>query len=249
VRAHGKIPLAALSPRVGADDSVEEIASELAESSCSRDGDQTWLKAACLRRDDNRCVISHFYDAEEATKFPPMSNIPTIFTEVTPIFPLSLNMYTEAEVTNAATVWEALYRCFPHIRSRDKFSARKINDPCNAMTMELSFHHAFRKFGCALEPIRGAEDTYCFKRYRGFPTALNRDIPQSGEVTLTAAHDPHHLLLLPRKSLLEAHNAVAEILHVTGMGKRIEDVLEEWKNTHCLAPDGTTDIQSLLMVF
>ncbi|KAA8905569.1 hypothetical protein FN846DRAFT_744516 [Sphaerosporella brunnea] len=250
MKAHGRVQLASESPRIGAECGIEEIASELRESAAS-DEDQVWLKTACLRRDGNSCVISGYYDVNEAMKAQlPESDIPraTVFTEVTPIFPFSLGNFSEPEISNTSTVWEALYRCFPSIRSRDKFSPRKVNSTCNTMIMQLSLDLAFKRYTLTLEPT-GTENNYRVVRYPGFPTIHNRDIPPTGEVTLTAHNDPYNLLNLPSSSLLEAHAAIAKILHVTGMGRHIEKVLEERRKIPCLETEGTTDLQSLLMVF
>ena len=54
---------------------------------------------------------------------------------------------------------------------------------------------------------------------------------------------------LPSVVLLETHAAIAKILHATGMGEYIDDILQERQRIRCFAPDGSTNVQSLLMVF
>lgn len=73
----------------------------------------------------------------------------------------------------------------------------------------------------------------------------NRHLPKNSIVTLTA-HYPH---LLPNANLLRTHAAVAQILHATGMGEYIDNILQERQLIRCFAPDGTTDVASLMMVF
>ncbi|KAL0640252.1 hypothetical protein Q9L58_000530 [Maublancomyces gigas] len=99
MKSHGGTPLASPSPRFGAEHSVEEISSELFES-CTRN-DQAWLKAACLRRDNNRCVLTQFYDANEADKNLSGSEYLEVTTEITEaahIIPFSLGNFAETEV-------------------------------------------------------------------------------------------------------------------------------------------------------
>jgi len=48
-------------------------------------------------------------------------------------------------------VWDALYRYFPGIRSRVNFSADKINDTCNVITLADTLHDAFAEFQLAFE--------------------------------------------------------------------------------------------------
>lgn len=67
-------------------------------------------------------------------------------------------------------------------------------------------------------------------------------LPQNGKVTLTA-HCPH---LLPNANLLETHAAVAQILHVTGMGEYIDNILRERQLIRCFAPDCGIIYDSLL---
>jgi len=82
--------------------------------------------------------------------------------------------------------------------------------------------------------------------YPKFSTGLNQFLPKEGIVTLVA-HSPHYRL--PGRSLLETHTAVAKILHATGMGDYIDDVIQKRQDIRCFTPDGTTNVESLLMVF
>ena len=78
-----------------------------------------------------------------------------------------------------------------------------------------------------------------------FPTLYNQYLPESGTITFLA-HSQHSL---PSAILLETHAAIAKILHETGMGEYIDSILQERQLIHCFAPDGSTNVQSLLMVF
>lgn len=54
---------------------------------------------------------------------------------------------------------------------------------------------------------------------------------------------------VPSPYLLQAHAAVARILHMTAMGETIEKALHERERIGCLANDGSSNIQQLLLVF
>ena len=61
---------------------MEEVSSELAQSSRSN---QAWIKAACLERDRDRCVVTGYYDSGEALKkgftARQLENMDLIYTE------------------------------------------------------------------------------------------------------------------------------------------------------------------------
>ena len=98
VKARGNTPFAVISPRFGAEDGVNEIASELSTPS-SRSG-QAELKAACLQRDNNRCVLSGIYDiiqAEENLSDAELSVTATGMTELAHILPFSLGSFQWTE--------------------------------------------------------------------------------------------------------------------------------------------------------
>ncbi|GIJ82631.1 hypothetical protein Asppvi_001140 [Aspergillus pseudoviridinutans] len=61
-------------------------------------------------------------------------------------------------------------------------------------------------------------------------------------VTFTKQSDSE----LPSRALLETHAAIAEILHASGQGEQIDELLYDWDTLRCLASDGSTDLQSLL---
>ena len=70
-------------------------------------------------------------------------------------------------------------------------------------------------------------------------------LPQDGVVKLTN-HDPS--VPLPNPTLLGVHAAIAKVLHASGLGKTIDAIMEERENISCLASDGTTDVEALLLI-
>lgn len=98
MKAKGKTPVVSPSPRFGADDSINDITSELESSSRNEQG---WLKEACLLRDNNRCVLTGLYDARKARtslSSTEREHIATIKTEAAHIIPFSIGNFAETEV-------------------------------------------------------------------------------------------------------------------------------------------------------
>ena len=97
MKARGVTPAVTPSPRFGADDSTNEIASELESSSRN---DQGWLRDACLLRDNNRCVLTGLYDLKAAKSLSETdrNHVATIKTEAAHIIPFSVGNFVEAEV-------------------------------------------------------------------------------------------------------------------------------------------------------
>jgi hypothetical protein len=94
--------------------------------------------------------------------------------------------------------------------------------------------------------MQGIPDRYSVKKYRLFPTFYNAFLPGDGYVTFTA-HDGRYPL--PDEKLLAVHAAVAAILHASGMAEIIDRILQDRDETPCLAADGSTPIETLLMAF
>jgi hypothetical protein len=97
VRASGgKTPSALTASRVADLSHVDTIASEIT----SQKRDQATLKAHCLARDNNRCVLSGMYDIVMTEKLSDaeLQNITTSDTEAAHIIAFLLTVFTEREV-------------------------------------------------------------------------------------------------------------------------------------------------------
>ncbi|KAF8473505.1 hypothetical protein BDZ91DRAFT_651460 [Kalaharituber pfeilii] len=236
MKAHVMTPLATPSPAW--------VPTQTSDSSPQRW--RAWLKAACLRRDGNKCVLIGAYDLAQSVKLPEGTLDETVITEATEaahIIPFAMGNFISSEMHQSAIIWDALYRCFPSIRARMDFSTAKINEPYNAVTLCSRLHTLFGRFALTLEPT-SIESVYRVKRYRGFPSLWNTFIPQDAVITLTTS-DPG--VALPSRYLLELHSSVAKILHLSGMGEYIERIMREQEELRCLSGDGSTKIQRLLM--
>ena len=91
MKSRGRTPFVTPSPRFNAEHDIEEIASEF--HGVSSRNDQVWLKSACLQRDGYKCVISGYYDLNEAEKLSTSAraSLPgTVTTQAAHILPFSL---------------------------------------------------------------------------------------------------------------------------------------------------------------
>ena len=128
------------------------------------------------------------------------------------------------------------------------------------MTLANALHEEFGKFTIALETTvcslarlnkcglanpstKHTENVYRLTKYPSYSTFI--PLPSDPTITLTA-HDPAYAL--PSCILLEAHAAIARILHITGMGQLIDKIMEDRASIGCFAPDGTTNVTSLMLV-
>lgn len=87
-------------------------------------------------------------------------------------------------------------------------------------------------------------NTYQIKTYPDISDSAKM-LMKSTTVTLqSSAETP-----APSPYLLEAHAAIARVLHMTAMGETIVKTLDERERIGCLANDGSSNIQQLLLVF
>ncbi|KAK2768458.1 hypothetical protein FQN54_000313 [Arachnomyces sp. PD_36] len=247
VKAYGNATPVTPSPLDDADFRVEEVVSMLIDPSSRND--QAKLKRICLQRDGYRCLISGAIDRGSRGKFPDTTNMPHASTQLAHILPFSLGEYessNSAEELDVARKWESLYTCFPAIR--DRLSPDDVNDPTNLMTLMAPLHHCFGDFQFALEPTED-RNTYEIKLY-DFETSYTHFLPPPNEQGIrTVKFKKHFDCQLPSPILLETHAAIAKILHATGRGEAIDEILQKRVETRCLAPDGSSaELLSALLV-
>ncbi|KAE8148357.1 hypothetical protein BDV25DRAFT_131304 [Aspergillus avenaceus] len=224
-------PSMTISPRLGVEESLENLASMLDEPA-SRTG-QACLKAKCLERDGNRCCISGFTDKKKSND----PNDIVVSTECAHIIPFSLGSWKNSREEQAiAKIWVSLNRCFPVLQSLG-FTHETISDPQNAITMDSSFHIHFGTFDMALEAMPNQPNTYTAKSYIRLPYYIKPIITFTDNGTGTN---------LPRPELLWLHATIARILHLTGKGDQLDKILRDKESTRDLASDGSTDLSRIL---
>jgi hypothetical protein len=159
------------SPIKAASQSIHLMMTEIESSSRK---DQSRLKKECCSRDDHKCVITGIIDIEKSQSMSPeergkLSFCRTQCAHILPFalrkfnekdaqevnhFPIAyvfyLGMLTSIQTETKAIIWSALYRYFPFIRN--KIKPETINQPENAITLEMSAHYEFGQYALVLEP-------------------------------------------------------------------------------------------------
>ncbi|GIJ99064.1 hypothetical protein Aspvir_001188 [Aspergillus viridinutans] len=240
----GKTPQVTESPFSDTDINRDDVASEMTESSSRKD--QQPLKWLCLKRDGYRCVVTGIWDDHAEQRCPPGQRGTHIGeTELAHIIPFSMGKWEDADEEKAiAQSWETIYLLFPDVYSVLKPS--DVNSAENALTLLSPLHRNFGNLKIAFIPT-DRENTYKIKTHSRFSSYLFQQMPppnEDGDRLVT--FNQHANYELPSRVLLATHAAIAEILHASGQGEQIEELLHDWDAIRCLASDGSTDLQSLL---
>ena len=229
------------SPRFGLEDSIDNLECMLGEPVTRND--QNVLRAQCLRRDGNMCIVSNFYNIALPDPSRPMSLHARL--QAAHILPFSLGMFrNNDERCLTASVWVNIYRYFPALRSRLNFENHDTNSIQNMLILTEPLHRDFRMFNFALEGTN-IPDQYRIKKFHRLDGVSNLTMPSSGVVTLTC-HDPQYPL--PDPILLSIHAAISNILNATGRGEVVDKIIQDYNTTKVLARDGSTDISQLLSI-
>ncbi|EAW18238.1 HNH endonuclease signature motif containing protein [Aspergillus fischeri NRRL 181] len=229
------------SPLSATDNTRDNVASEMTQSSTRRNHLE-WLKKTCLERDNYQCVVTKLWDpiAEPIFNLQEQGKM-TANTRLVHIIPFSMGCWdNDWKAKEIAQSWETLYLLFPDIQEIIK--PITINSPANAMTMNTVVHEDFGSFKIALIPT-DTDSTYRIKTYPLHQTLVDQFYEKP--ITFTT----HSGSELPSKVLLETHAVIAEILHASGQGEeKIDELLRKWDDIGCLASDGSTDLESLLLL-
>ncbi|KAH0532424.1 hypothetical protein TsFJ059_001116 [Trichoderma semiorbis] len=170
--------------------------------------DQSILKKRCLRRDNNRCILTGMVDRAYFKSLPPQrrGDLIVCTTECAHIIPFALRKFdpnSAQETEVKAQIWVALERYFPFIKG--KIGPESINTPANAVTLRSDIHVQFGAFDISTETTAVAHK---YSIYKSEPRDyVNRDIPPF--VTLTQS-DP--AVEMPDPDFLRLHYQVSMIL-------------------------------------
>ncbi|KAJ9191517.1 hypothetical protein DTO164E3_8803 [Paecilomyces variotii] len=244
MKARAPTPTITPSPFPDNDETVQEVA-EFMDRSPSRDV-QKWLKKRCLRRDNDRCMVTGVIEDESSAAQGAPPSVYTGPTELSHIIPLSIGSWKDKKTDHkVAQIWATLRKVFPSI----SMEPADVNNDDNLMTLFELAHTGFGNFTLALEPT-GAPHEYKILRFKKQSTALNVFLPPpNSRGDCIVRFKKHADVDLPNPVLLETHAALAKILHASGMAEYIENILEEREHVRCLSSDGTTDIGRLLFAF
>lgn len=219
-----------ISPRLGMEDSIDNVASESAGPMVS----EPRLKIDCLARDGGRCVVTGLFDELSLDE---SSTSPTTYTACMHIIPFALASWsTESEGYAKDIIWTHLIRHFPTIQSMN-FNRENINDTKNAMTMSVNLHRHFGRFDFSFEAT-SQPHRYRIQNYR---PRMQINLPRT-----VAFNWYDQRYDLPSPELLKVHAIVARIFHASGAAEYVEKALRDLGEHRMLAKDGSTDISSML---
>jgi hypothetical protein len=237
----GKTPVITPFPRIGFDDSVENLNS-LDITPASRN-DQERLRRNCLRRDGYRCTITKSWSSNH--DFPPGEPIGIL--QAVHILPFALGSFTnDDEKRRTSEVWVNIFRYFPSLLSTLNMSPEDVNREDNIMMMITPLHEEFGLFHLVLEDTP-TPNRYRLKLFPRFASIYTPLLPSNRVITLTS-HDP--LFHLPGAKHLQLHAAIGNILHASGRAESIEKLIRDLGETggSALSKDGSTNISDLLSV-
>ncbi|KAL8334541.1 hypothetical protein RB598_009020 [Gaeumannomyces tritici] len=209
------------------------------------------LRGTCLVRDRHRCVISHLFDTTEGRKryeatsgdardddgdpihpheFRPL--------EVAHILPHSLtkgsNSVLSPERQAALEILNMFDAGVVHM-----IEGPEIDRPFNAITLSHDHHLDFGSFQIFFELVPDKPShTYRIDAYKKVVRAI-LGLPVTRTLYLADNIDP------PSHRLLAVHSAIGHILHLSGAGDHIDQVLQDAEE-YGVRSDGSTQLGTLL---
>ncbi|EPE06409.1 hypothetical protein F503_02537 [Ophiostoma piceae UAMH 11346] len=214
------------------------------------------LRYECLVRDRHRCVISHKFDADEyelrykKDKMNARDDDGRVFDESTEhfgvlevahILPHSIMSRGSSDEANAArqatlAILNMLDKGVVHL-----IEGVEIDRSTNALTLCLTHHKFFGAFDTYFDAVEGQENTYTIKTFKRVAALIARELP----VTRTLFVTENRTIDPPLPRLLAVHRAIAHILHLSGAGAYIENVLRDIEH-NVVRSDGTTNLAPMI---
>ncbi|KAH7308671.1 hypothetical protein B0I35DRAFT_515748 [Stachybotrys elegans] len=209
------------------------------------------LRGSCLIRDRHCCVISRSFDAHEAMErfrrhgddARDDNGIPFLgqsfaLLEVAHILPHSLtrvNSNLQLDASKDAAL--AILNMFDS-GAASLVQGTDIDRPRNAMTLTDTLRIFFGSFDIFFEPVDQQAHTYRIDAFLP-PVLFGRVLPVVRTLHLTESQsiDP------PSPRLLAIHSAIAHILHLSGAGHYINEILRDLEG-HGVREDGSTKLDS-----
>lgn len=214
------------------------------------------LRALCLLRDGNRCVITGQFDRGHIDRLLKTSTRAQrrmlqsgYHTEAAHIIPHALNALdstTGSLVPSQHFVWRVMNMFDPGISAALEGSF--IDTPANALILLPELHQRFGRLECYLEEV--AANTYTVHHVR-------RCLPLNAFYNPRAAqlefrnHEPDGIpqSALPCRRLLHFHRACCLILSMSGAAEYVERLLDDTEQLMCkgvLQADGSSDLALML---
>ncbi|GBE81607.1 hypothetical protein SCP_0313360 [Sparassis crispa] len=213
------------------------------------------FKLQLLKRDDYRCVVSGAPDIS-FPDYPEDRVHEVVFTQACHIIQPAIADFDPPESANKKSYLSALttfdilrnYASVPIANIAD--FQETIHDPSNGITMNFDAHRGFDNFAWCLKATE-VPNKYNVVYYRG-PHGLHTRPSEitfsdhSAEIdsteekassllkrqcTRASASGPRQGISLPNPLYLRIHAAIAGILHMSGVGRFIDEVLRKHHNT------------------
>ncbi|EGE08746.1 hypothetical protein TEQG_08814 [Trichophyton equinum CBS 127.97] len=216
------------------------------------------LRRNCLVRDRHRCVVSRKFDKSEASRrwkqdgdnfkdddgnlLKNKQNDDFQYLDVAHILPHCLTAVASQDTDLSDSKKNVL-------RILDMFDPGiihliddpKIDSPLNALTLTQDHHRAFGEFRIYFEPT-STQYQYRIDSMEQCPFLRDPLFP----VTRTLLSlSPSQTIDPPSARLLGVHRAIAKIMHLSGAGEYIENVLRDLEETDVRA-DGSTNLERVI---
>jgi hypothetical protein len=114
-----------------------------------------------------------------------------------------------------------------------------IDRPSNAITLTHDMHYGFGAFNIFFDPIEDQVHTYRIKPFLSFNLYENLPVTRTLYLTESRTIDP------PLSRLLAIHNAIGHILHLSGAGEYIDEILRDLED-QVVREDGCTKLDLLV---
>ncbi|KZP22999.1 hypothetical protein FIBSPDRAFT_823867 [Athelia psychrophila] len=199
-------------------------------------------KKLALVRDNYRCVISGRVDStmfetnpevQAAARLNP--NMRLTLTHCAHVFPESTNHNINGESEgdhkhqHASAVWTIMER-FGQVLGVDELNGPQIHRLENVMTMDVSFHQWFDSLVIWLEA------TQTINQYNARATNPIYIADVQNPIALSTNHD----IPAPDPRYLKLHAACAQVAHLSGAAKYIDDILRDMEELGVLEKDGSS---------
>jgi len=208
------------------------------------------LRASCLVRDRNRCVATHtFNQAEALARFeehgqaldddrnPFVDGQLFESLQVAHIIPYALTKADDgSRLGEGKKAAVAILNMFD-LGVAHLIEGVDINRPYNALTLSNWIHENFGTYKIFFEPVSDADgappSTYRISTF--LPPGFARSLPVVRSLFTHPSIDP------PSQRLLALHCAIAHILHLSGAGGYIEQILRDMEDG-IIRADGSTEL-------
>ncbi|OAA66156.1 hypothetical protein ISF_03994 [Cordyceps fumosorosea ARSEF 2679] len=206
------------------------------------------LRGDCLTRDRHRCVISRAFDMIKAREREtpeglivddagePIEDNNIHYLEVTHILPHSL-VHVAADEELSETRKTAL----EILNMLDNDVAQLINGvdidrPHNSLTLTLNMHRGLGAFDIYFTQIPDRPHTYRIETFRRIGFMVMFPVTRALYLSVDQSIEP------PAPRLLALHRAIGHILHLSGAGAYIDNILRKFEEEQPVQCNGSTPL-------